>query len=374
MQDYKKLISEMVGTAFLMFAGCMGGLSWNDQAPTPFFGCFCCGLVVMIIVQCYGHISGTHLNPAISIAAVVLGRLSIPVRLNEEHFTSFHLCLSKRPIFHVDGDLIFNCSNDWCNPWIWTFASFNTSQSVCVKLRRIRLLSNSSERRFIWTKCIFYWVYCNISFDFHLLFLLGSKQYCTTRHSGIKIRPHRHGWGHDFCKFIIFRNIEFKHNSFCLSQGPLTGCSMNPVRTFAPAFWAQNYPAHWVSSWNSFHWKKLDDLITIILRHVDLLDSSNAISFVHINNIQDNILGEVTKCLRCHQNITRSWRIIKSLSIETDRTKHRCSLWYWTTIKSIEHYINCINELFFYTNNNCLWEDLSELCVFNNNGNDEMKN
>lgn len=30
--------------------------------------------------------------------------------------------------------------------------------------------------------------------------------------------------------------------------GNFTGCSMNPVRTFAPAFWTQRYPYHWVSS------------------------------------------------------------------------------------------------------------------------------
>lgn len=29
--------------------------------------------------------------------------------------------------------------------------------------------------------------------------------------------------------------------------GPFSGCSMNPVRTFAPAFWSQNWPSHWVS-------------------------------------------------------------------------------------------------------------------------------
>lgn len=30
--------------------------------------------------------------------------------------------------------------------------------------------------------------------------------------------------------------------------GPYTGCSMNPVRTFAPAFWNRNFVMHWVNS------------------------------------------------------------------------------------------------------------------------------
>ena len=39
--------------------------------------------------------------------------------------------------------------------------------------------------------------------------------------------------------------------SLLITQGPYTGCSMNPVRTFAPAFWVQKYPMHWVGFlWN----------------------------------------------------------------------------------------------------------------------------
>lgn len=74
--------------------------------------------------------------------------------------------------------------------------------------------------------------------------------------------------------------------------GPATGCSMNPVRTFAPAFWAQNYPAHWVCSLryvsnrpifftcNCFNIIKLFDFNVI-----GLLDSSNALSIMYISRI-----------------------------------------------------------------------------------------
>lgn len=34
-------------------------------------------------------------------------------------------------------------------------------------------------------------------------------------------------------------------------QDPYSGGSMNPIRTFAPAFWNQSYPMHWVS-FNSY--------------------------------------------------------------------------------------------------------------------------
>lgn len=91
MEGYQRFIGEMIGTAFLMFGGCMGGLTWNDQAPSSLVGAVCFGLVIMITVQCLGHISGTHLNPAVSVAAVVLGQISIPVSLNIVNFAATFL-------------------------------------------------------------------------------------------------------------------------------------------------------------------------------------------------------------------------------------------------------------------------------------------
>lgn len=61
MEGFSKLIAETVGTAFLMFGGCMGGLQFGDEEPPDFVGAASFGLVVMIIIQCYGHISGAHL-------------------------------------------------------------------------------------------------------------------------------------------------------------------------------------------------------------------------------------------------------------------------------------------------------------------------
>lgn len=78
MQGLQKFMAELFGTAFMMFGGCIGGLSHNgdDQGilgPVSF------GLIIMIIIQCYGHISGAHLNPAVTAAAVVFRMITIPV-------------------------------------------------------------------------------------------------------------------------------------------------------------------------------------------------------------------------------------------------------------------------------------------------------
>lgn len=81
MEVTQKLIAETIGTAFLMFGGCTGGLSWSGEAPPNFVGAASFGLVVMIIIQCYGHISGAHLNPAVTLATVVFRMTSVPVSM-----------------------------------------------------------------------------------------------------------------------------------------------------------------------------------------------------------------------------------------------------------------------------------------------------
>lgn len=68
--------SELLGTGFLVFLGCMGCIKWGD-ADNFAGSAFNFGLQVGILVQIFGCISGAHLNPAVSVGALVYRVLSI---------------------------------------------------------------------------------------------------------------------------------------------------------------------------------------------------------------------------------------------------------------------------------------------------------
>jgi aquaporin Z len=65
----KKLLTECIGTFFLVFTVCMTVLGGVALAPLAI------GSSLMIMVYMGGHISGGHYNPAVSLAVTLRGKL-----------------------------------------------------------------------------------------------------------------------------------------------------------------------------------------------------------------------------------------------------------------------------------------------------------
>jgi aquaporin Z len=80
--DYaKKLISEFLGTLLLVLFGCGSAVALTTVSPfsdggTYVFIALAFGLALMLLAYAFGDVSGTHVNPAVSLGMLIAGRMS----------------------------------------------------------------------------------------------------------------------------------------------------------------------------------------------------------------------------------------------------------------------------------------------------------
>ncbi|MEM1383354.1 MAG: aquaporin [Pseudomonadota bacterium] len=72
----KKYIAELIGTFTLVFFGCGSAIFMGDQVGMLGVS-FAFGISVVAMAYSIGHISGAHLNPAVSLGVFVTGGLSV---------------------------------------------------------------------------------------------------------------------------------------------------------------------------------------------------------------------------------------------------------------------------------------------------------
>ncbi|XP_061395040.1 aquaporin AQPcic-like [Musca vetustissima] len=197
------IVSEFIGTGMLMLFGCMGCMNSELFPSTNVTRSLNFGFVVLIIIQCFGCCSGAHLNPAVSVAAYIYELISLPM---------------------VAAYIVAQIVGAYCGYGLLT-----------VLLPENQVFVPGSDTGLCMT---------SIHHDIDVWQALGIEV-CITATLIIVC-----------CGVWDPRNkcqqdsvaIRFGLAVACLSitAGPLTGASMNPARSLAPALWHNDFRNHWV--------------------------------------------------------------------------------------------------------------------------------
>ncbi|KAF8030919.1 hypothetical protein BT93_D0190 [Corymbia citriodora subsp. variegata] len=191
---FQKLIAEMFGTYFLIFAGCGSVVvNKNEKVVTQPGIAIVWGLVVMVLVYSVGHISGAHFNPAVTIAFAVTRRFplkQVPAYVLVQLLGSTLAAGTLR--------LLFSGSHD---QFTGTQPSGSDLQSFVIE--------------FIITFYLMF-VICGVATDNRAIGELAGLAVGAT----------------------ILLNVMF--------TGPITGASMNPVRSLGPAIVSNHYKGIWI--------------------------------------------------------------------------------------------------------------------------------
>ncbi|XP_054006937.1 aquaporin AQPcic-like [Hylaeus anthracinus] len=198
-------LAEVIGTAILVFIGCTGCIGSMGFTPTVVQISLTFGLAVMIAIQCIGHISGAHINPAITLAALILGKKSLPMSvlyIAAQCFGSligYGLLKAMTPV-----ELMYATTLDDADSFCMTeiHKGLSPLQGFVAETIATAIL---------------------------VFFACGLWDHRNS--SNTDSAPIRFG----LCVTVL-----------CFVFIPYTGCSLNPARTLGPAIWNGYWSHHWI--------------------------------------------------------------------------------------------------------------------------------
>jgi aquaporin Z len=202
MYTFKQLLAEAIGTFYLCFAGIAAILSTQEpiNSGAGLLGiALAHGIALSIAVSIFAGVSGAHFNPAVTLGFLATGRIP-----------------GGKALWYIVAQLIGATVAAWaCN------AIFPATAVASAKLG-IPLPGGS-------------WVTTStlLGTEFILTFLLMTSIYGTAV-DGRALTMKLGGFG-------IGLTVAFD----ILAGGPVTGASMNPARSFGPAFVYGHFNLHW---------------------------------------------------------------------------------------------------------------------------------
>ncbi|XP_018344862.1 PREDICTED: aquaporin-like isoform X1 [Trachymyrmex septentrionalis] len=198
-------LAELIGTAMLVFLGCMGCIAGLGVVPIHLQITVTFGLTVMIVIQCIGHLSQAHINPAVTVGAVILGKKTISEAL--VYFVS-------QMIGAILGYGMLKVVTPKDN---LTAGKIDQADMFCVTSLHADLSAIQGLIVEGIATAILMMVVCSV--------------WDPRNEKNTDSVPIRFG----FTVIVL-----------ATATGPYTGCSLNPARSFAPALWNNQWRHQWI--------------------------------------------------------------------------------------------------------------------------------
>lgn len=190
----RKYVAEFIGTFGIVFFGCGSVVVAGEALGLVGIG-LAFGLIVGTMVASLGHISGAHINPAVTFMALVTGRMKLPM-------AGAYLASQM-----LGGIVAASILKGVADPALWQATGGGTT-SLSVN------------------------VLTGLTVEFILTFFLVLVIF------GSAIDPRGSKLGPAAIGAVVALDI--------LVGGSVTGASMNPARTFGPALLSGTWDHHWV--------------------------------------------------------------------------------------------------------------------------------
>ncbi|TDG51577.1 hypothetical protein AWZ03_002037 [Drosophila navojoa] len=237
---------ELVGTATFIFVACMGCVTTPLFFNSHFELSLNFGLAILIAIQSFGSISGAHLNPAITLAALIYGVLN------------WYMAIAYL-VAQVAGGLIGYGLLKAVLP-LNAIVGVDEPAGVCVTVlsKDISVLQGVFIELLI--TCFLTMVACSV-------------------------------WDPRNAKLKDSVPIRFGLTVSCLNlaAGLFTGSSMNPTRSLGPAVWNNSWQNHWI------YWvgPLVGAAITSIIYRLAFKGRSEEVLELRTSNAQINFIDKV---------------------------------------------------------------------------------
>ncbi|XP_033626193.1 aquaporin-1-like [Asterias rubens] len=197
---WRACLAEYIATLFFVFLGLASTVTFGDEIPDLLKISLAFGLGIATLVHCTAHISGGHLNPAVTIAFLVT-----------------HQITPLKAILYILAQVLGGISASGILSGLTTGSNWETGTGYGVTAPQVGVMEYQA-------------LFVEMLLTFQLVFTVFST-----------VDPDRKGFTGSG-PLAIGLSVALGH----FAAIRITGASMNPARTLASAVISGNYTAHWV--------------------------------------------------------------------------------------------------------------------------------